>query len=325
MTRSWFRCTILAAAVFSALFIVSACGKKDAPSKLTIAVIPKGTTHSYWKSVHAGAINAGNDLGVTIKYDGPMQESDIAGQQALVEGFIADGVDGIVLAPTSDAALLRAVQDATAKKIPVVIIDSALKGEAGKDYVSYVSTNNKQGGVMAGDAMTRILNGNGKIVMLRYAEYSASTNEREAGFLESIHKTPGLTMLVDNRYAGATEAAAQTEAENLLDQLRQADGVFCSNESATLGMLHVLEQNNLTGKVHFVGFDATDREVDAMKKGEIEALVSQNPVNMGYLGVKTCVDHIQGKSVDPVIDSGVKLITPANLNDPEIQKFLAGG
>jgi ribose transport system substrate-binding protein len=248
----------------------------------------------------------------------------VAGQQNLFDGFVGDKVSGIVLAPLSDQALLRPVQSATDQKIPVVIIDSALKGEAGKDYVSYISTNNKQGGVMAGDEMTRILGGKGKLVMLRYAEFSASTNEREAGFLESIHKSPGFTMLVENRYGGATEAEAQKEAENLLDQLRLADGIFCPNESVTLGMLHVLEQNNLAGKVHFVGFDATDRELEGLKKGEIDALISQNPVNMGYLGVKTVVAHIQGKSVDPVIDSGVKLINSDNLKTPEVQKFLSG-
>jgi ribose transport system substrate-binding protein len=291
---------------------------------LTIAVIPKGTTHAFWKSVETGAKRAGAEFGAAIVFKGPLREDDTAGQIGLVGQFTADGVNGIVLAPLSDAALLQSVQSATEKMIPVVIIDSALKGEVGKDYISYVSTNNKLGGQMAGDELARIMNGSGKVVLLRYAEFSASTNEREAGFLEAIKTYPGISLLVDNRYAGATEGEAQKEAENLLDQLRQADGVFCPNESSTLGMLKVLQQNNLTGKVKFVGFDSSAREVDALKGGQIDALVAQNPSGMGYEGVKAIVLHLQGKSVEHIIDSGVKLITRENLSDPAVSKLLAG-
>lgn len=318
---------LMAMAALALVSLVGHCRAADPPAgpKLTIVVIPKGTTHAYWKSVEAGARAAGAELGVDIVFKGPLKEDDVTGQIGLVDGFIADKVGGIVLAPLSDTALLKPVQSATARNIPVVVIDSALKGEIGKDYVSYVSTNNKQGGTMAGDEMNRILGGKGKLVLLRYAQFSASTNEREAGFMDVIHKNAGFTMLVENRFAGATESEAMTASENLLDQLRLADGIFCPNESSTLGMLHVLEQNNLAGKVHFVGFDSSDREVAALKKGEIDALVSQNPVRMGYLGVTACVDKLRGKPVEKVIDSGVKLITRENLNTPDVQKLLSGG
>jgi ribose transport system substrate-binding protein len=290
----------------------------------TIAVIPKGTTHSYWKSVEAGAKAAGQDLNVQIQYKGPLQEDDAAGQIALVQEFISDKVSGIVLAPLNDTALLGAVQSATAAKIPVVIIDSGLKGEVGKDYVTYVGTNNTLGGKMAGDQMAKILGGNGKLVLLRYVEGSASTSQREQGFLDAVHERPGLSMLVDNRYGGASVSEAQSMSLNLLDQLRQADGVFCPNESSSIGMLHALEQNNLAGKIHFVGFDATPPLVDALKKGEIDALVSQDPMKMGRLGVQACVDDLNGKPQPPVIDSGVQLITRDNLSDPAVQKLLSG-
>jgi ribose transport system substrate-binding protein len=92
-----------------------------------------------------------------------------------------------------------------------------------------------------------------------------------------------------------------------------------------MGMLKALQENNLTGKVTFVGFDATGPEVDALKAGQIKALVSQNPFRMGYLGVQTCVAAIRGQKVDLQIDSGVQLVTPDNVNTPEMIKFLAGG
>jgi ribose transport system substrate-binding protein len=108
----------------------------------------------------------------------------------------------------------------------------------------------------------------------------------------------------------------------LIDQLKQADGVFCPNESTTIGMLGALKDNGLVGKIKFVGFDATPALVDALKAGQIQALVAQDPTRMGYLGVKTCVAAIKGEKVDPLVDTGVRLITPESLTDPEIRKFL---
>lgn len=314
-------------ALMFAAFILSALWGCDnrAPSgggQLRIAVIPKGTSHVFWKSVEAGAKKAGSELGVEVIWKGPLKEDDRAEQIKVVEQFVADGVSGIVLAPLDFEALGRPVTSAMERKIPVVIFDSALKGEAGKDFVSFVATNNKKGGQMAGEQLAKLLGGKGKVVMLRYSVGSASTDERESGFLEIMKANPGIQILVDNRYGGATVASAKDEAMKLVDQLKQADGVFCPNESSTLGMLGALKDNSLAGKVNFVGFDATPALVDALKAGEIKALVAQDPTRMGYLGVKTAVAQIKGEKVEPMVDTGVRLVTPESLTDPEVKKFL---
>jgi ribose transport system substrate-binding protein len=158
--------------------------------------------------------------------------------------------------------------------------------------------------------------------MLRYMEGSASTTERETGFLDVIKKHPDIQMLVENRYGGATASEAQTTALNLIDQIREADGIFCSNESLTFGMLLALRQNNLIGKAKFVGFDTSPPLIEALKKGEIQALVAQNPTKMGYEAVKTMVATMHGEKVPENVDSGVALITPENVNTPEIQDLL---
>lgn len=292
---------------------------------LTIAVIPKGTTHVFWKSVEAGARAAGKELGVNIVWKGPVKENDRAQQIAIVEQFAAEKVDGIVLAPLDDTALQRPVASATSKSIPVVIIDSALKGEAGKDFVSLVATDNRKGGSMGGEQLASVLGGKGDIVLLRYQVGSASTDEREAGFMDAIGRNPELKILVDNRYAGATAGEAKNAAMNLLDKLREAEGIFCPNESSTFGMLLALRQSNLAGKVRFVGFDTSPPLVDALRSKEIDALVAQDPTRMGYMGVKTCVARIRGEKTEIRVDTGVKLITRENLNDPEIKKLLGIG
>ena len=299
-------------------------GAESKPSSgaVKIAVIPKGTTHMHWKSVEAGARKAGQEFGAEILWKGPLKESDRAQQIAIVEQFVSEGVKGIVLAPLDDTALRRPVEAANAKGIPVVIIDSGLKGEAGKDFVSYVGTNNRLGGKMAGEELVRLLGGKGKVFLLRYQEGSASTIEREEGFLEELKKSPDIHLLTENRYGGATASEAQTTAVNMLDLIREADGIFCSNESLTFGMLLALRQNNLVGKAKFVGFDASAPLVEALKKGELQAIVAQNPTKMGYEAVKTIITHLRGEKVPMSVDSGAALITQENLSTPEIQELL---
>lgn len=290
--------------------------------QLRIAVIPKGTTHVFWKSVEAGAQAAGKELGVEIIWKGPVKENDRALQISIMEQFVNEGVSGIVLAPLDFDALARPVATAREKRIPVVIFDSALRGEPGKDFVSFVATNNKKGGSIGGEHLAKLLGGKGKVVLLRNMVGSASTMEREEGFLETIAKSKDIQVIVSNRYAGPTAGEAKTASMNLVDKLREADGIFCSNESATLGMLLALRQNNLTGKVKFVGFDTSPALVEALEKGEIKALVAQNPTRMGYEGVKIVVAHIKGAKVLPTVDTGVELITSANLNEPSIKALL---
>jgi len=288
-------------------------GSAAKSSNIRIAVIPKGTTHEFWKSVEAGAKKAGDDLKVEIIWKGPLKEDEKNQQIALVEQFVSDGVSGICLAPLDDTALLAPVRSASNKRIPVVIYDSALKGEVGKDFVSFVATNNRLGGRMAGEEMVKSLGPNKKVVLLRYKEGSASTMEREAGFLEAIAKDPQITVIEQNRYAGATMGEAQTAAMNMIDKLREAGGIFCPNESSTMGMLLALRQNGLAKKVLFIGFDASPPLLEAVRNEEIHGLIAQDPTGMGYKAVETIVKSLKGEKVPDYIDTGCKLITKVTL------------
>jgi ribose transport system substrate-binding protein len=300
----------------------SSSSSSSSSSGIEIAVIPKGTTHVFWKSVEAGANQAGKELGVKIIWKGPLKENDRAQQISIVEQFVSDKVSGIVLAPLDDTALVKPVREAAAQKIPVVIFDSSLKAQAGKDFVSFVATDNEKGGQMGGQELTRLLGGKGKVVLLRYEEGSASTMEREKGFMDVMKQNPQIQIIVENRYAGATVDEAQTAAMNMLDQLKQADGIFCPNESSTLGMLLALRQAGLAGKTKFVGFDAAPKLIDALKANELQALIAQNPTKMGYESVKAAVAAIRKQPVEQRIDTGVQLITGENLNTPAIQQLL---
>jgi ribose transport system substrate-binding protein len=310
------------------LLSAAACnrGSRDgAPGRLTIAVIPKGTSHVFWQSIHAGAARAAAELGVTIIWRGPLREDDRDSQVSEVEGFVTRGVSGIVLAPLDEAALAPPVADATRSGIPVVIIDSGLKG---RDHVSFVATDNRVAGRLAGEHLATLLRGKGRAVLLRYAEGSESTIQREEGFLEAVKAHGGIRMVSANQFGGADIEGAYKKSEALLSGLKRpdgsldVDGIFTPNESTTLAMMRVLIDNGWAGKVRFVGFDAIDTLVKGMRDGHIDALVVQDPVNMGYLGVKTIVSHIRGGKVDPRIDTGAKLVAREHMNDPDVQELL---
>ncbi|HVE35209.1 MAG TPA: substrate-binding domain-containing protein [Gemmatimonadaceae bacterium] len=302
-------------------------GRADGGKGLSIAVIPKGTSHEFWKSIHAGAIQAAQELAaqgvrVNLIWKGPLREDDREQQIDVVEGFLSQGVQGIVLAPLDRQALVRPVEEAKRAGVPTVIIDSGLESDS---IVSFVATDNHKGGVLAADRLGSLLAGKGKVMVLRYAEGSASTTEREAGFLEEIKaKYPGIVIVSSDQYAGATRETAKRASENLLNRFGgDLQGVFTPNESSTIGMLLALQDIGKAGTVRFVGFDASQSLIDAMRAGHIDGLAVQNPMRMGYLGVKTIVDRLQGKPVERRIDTGVTLVTPTNLDSAAVKDLVS--
>ncbi|HEX7452511.1 MAG TPA: substrate-binding domain-containing protein [Polyangiaceae bacterium] len=295
----------------------------DKPAAIRIAVIPKGTTHEFWKAVHAGAVKASREVKVDIVWKGPLKEDDLKSQVDLVQSFTAQGVSGIVLAPLNDTALAAPVKAAGDAQIPVVIFDSDLKD---KSYVSFVATDNHAAGALAGERMGKLLGGKGNVLVLRYLEGSASTTNREEGFLEGIAKFPGIKVVSDNRYGGATTESAHAASENLLLAKNAAkgtiNGIFTPNESTTFGMLLALQKADLAGKVRFIGFDSSEKLVTGVRAGQIDALVLQDPLKMGYLAVKAIAAHLQKQPVEARIDTGATLVDKDNLQTPAIAELV---
>jgi ribose transport system substrate-binding protein len=294
--------------------------------KFTIAVIPKGTTHEFWKSIHAGADKAASDYraqgtNVELIWKGPLREDEREAQIQVVEGFISQGINGIVLAPLDDRALTRPVEEAKRAGIPTVIIDSALQSD---QIVSFVATDNLKGGTLAADRLGSLLNNKGKVLMLRYQEGSASTEQREAGFMQEMKaKYPGIVVVSSNQFAGPTRDTAKAASENLLNRFgNDIQGVFTPNESSTTGMLLALQDLKLAGKIFFVGFDSSPIFIEAMRNKQMQGTVLQSPFNMGFLGVRTMVESLLGNTVEKRIDTGVALATPDNLDDPKIKELL---
>jgi ribose transport system substrate-binding protein len=314
MKTSWLKML----ALFAGCAVLAA-----AADSYTIAVIPKGTTHEFWKSIHAGAEKARQELAaaginVTVIWKGPLKEDDREQQVQVVENFIGRHVDGIVLAPLDSKALVAPVETAVRGKIPVVIIDSGL---ASGNYASFVATDNREGGRIAARNLGRLLGGKGNVIMLRVQVGSNSTEEREEGFLEIMRKDyPAIRLLSTDQHAGATRDSAKQVSENLLNRYgRQVNGIFAANESSAAGMLLAIRDAGLGhGKVTFVAFDSGETLNAGLQAGDIAGFVVQNPLNMGYLGVKTIIAVLRGEKVPARIDTGVGFVTKENFDDPAL-------
>src|SRR5437899_369800 len=315
--------------LFAALALIagtSNCNRSSSGNKLlTIAVVPQGSTHEFWKSIHAGAVKATQDLkqeGVEINliWKGPLREDDREQQIQVVEGFVSQGVNGIVLAPFDKDALVRPVQEAKQSGIPTVVVDSPLNSN---DPIAVVATNNFHGGEMAAEHLAQLLNGKGKVMLLRYQEGVASTDARERGFIEKMKSFPGIQVISSDQDAGATRDTAKTAAENMLNRYGDdIQGIFTPNESSTLGTLLALEDLHRSGQIRFVGFDTSDALLDALRAKKLNGIVVQNPFRMGELGVKTIVNAIQKKNYENRVDTGETLITLENLDAPESQTLV---
>jgi ribose transport system substrate-binding protein len=323
------RRTIITLLIVLGALAAFSCSRPTGPEgkkKLTIAVIPKGTTHEFWNSIHAGSVKAARELSsqgseVEIIWKGPLREDDREQQIQVVEGFIAQGVNGIVLAPLDNRALVRPVEEAKRAGVPTVIIDSGLESNS---IASFVATDNRKGGMLAAERMGELLGGKGKVLMLRYQEGSASTQDREDGFVTRLkEKYPNIELVSSNQYAGPTRDTAKRASESLLNQFgNDVQGIFTPNESSTSGMLLALQDIGKAGKVIFVGFDTSKAFIEAMNAKQLHGIVVQNPFSMGYLGVRTMVEHLKGQGVEKRIDTGVTIVTLDNLNTPEVQALL---
>jgi ribose transport system substrate-binding protein len=311
----------------AALVLALATPLAAAPGGYEVAVVPMGSSHAFWKAIHAGADKAGAELtaaGTPVKviWKGPFREDDRDQQVEVVENFVGRQVSGIVLAPIDSRALVRPVEEAVAAGIPVVIVNSPLRSRAPS---SLILTDNREGGRLGAHRLGQLLHGRGRAILLRSQPGADAAEQREAGFLEGMRaEFPGIELVSTDQYAGPTRDTARRTAENLLNRFgARLDGVFAANESSACGMLLALRDAGLAGgRVKFVGFDSGDTLVEGLRAGDIQGLVVQDPFAMGYLGVKSVVSVLRGGRVPALVRTRVTLVTLDNLGDPAIVALL---
>jgi ribose transport system substrate-binding protein len=332
-------------AIAAVCLALAGCASGDSRSaaKYRIAVIPKGLTHEFWQSIHRGAERAGADLTaqgipVEILWDGPSKENDAAEQIHLIEQKANMGIQGLVLAPQHSKQMVAPVEEVHTR-IPVVIIDSGLDPAALKRdpnlIVKYIATNNYNGGWLAAERLLDLLAREGKkapkLILFRYQPGSESTERREQGFIDCVEDRiarakPGEApqWLDKDTYALATVESAEKNATVLLSRLKDKhpDGLFTVNESSTAGVLNALHSLELEARPRFFGFDSSRQLLQALRSGEMDGLIVQDPYRMGYLGVWTMVQHLEGKDVSgggKDYSTGEHVLTKDNMDTEEMK------
>ncbi len=307
--------------------LLTGCGQSTEPvtqepedQKPVIAVIPKGTAHIFWQAVHAGAVTAGKEFGAEIQWQGPQTETMKEQQVSIVSDFLVKQVDGMVLAPQDQDALVPVAERVAQQNIPLVIFDSGINTD---QYLSFVATDNYQGGVLAAKHMGKLLEGKGTVIITKVDPGSDSTIKREQGFEETLAKEFPDVKIVGSAYGYSDREKSRAATDDLLVANPDVDGLFGPNESSTFGVLLALQARDLVGKKTFVGFDSSDELVEALGKGYIDVLILQNPFKMGYEGVKAIIRHLNGEEVPRRIDTGVYAVTPENMDEPEYKQLLS--
>jgi len=301
-------------ALAAPLLLVSACNRAR---KKRIGVVPKGRSHMFWQSVHAGAVKASREAGVEIEWNGPATETDFNGQLQIVEAMINKRLDAIALAPIDKKAMVSVVERASRSGIPVVIFDSAIDTDS---FVTQVATDNYKAGQVAAERIGAILNGKGRIVIVATQAGAASTMAREQGFEDAVKKNYAGIEIVDKRYGDSEVARSLRVAENMLTAHPDITGMFASNESSTVGAAQALKARQ--SKVKLVGFDAGPTLEADLRAGVIDSLVVQHPFRMGYDSVMSAVRHLKGETVEKIQNLEPRLVTKADLDNPEVQAQL---
>ena len=309
---------VLVALCLAVLALASiACRQQN--DRKRIGVVPKAVAHVFWQTVHAGAVAAGREADIEIEWIGPPQETDFSRQIEIVDSMINGRMDGIVLAPTEATALVRSVERAAQQGIPLTIFDSGVNTE---DYVSYVSTNNYQAGVLGARKLAELIGNKGKIVMVKMVPGSSSTMEREKGFEDTLAKEFPEIEIADARYCMSDRAKALEVSENMLTAHSDLDAMFASAEPATVGAAKAVRGRQLGDKVLLVGFDFSDTIEQDLKDGVTDALVVQDPFQIGYTAVKTITQALNGETPEKRIETPIHVLTADDLARPEIDELL---
>lgn len=296
-----------------------AIGCSQQSERRLIGVVSKGQAHKFWQSIHAGVVAAGEEFDVEVLWNGPTLDTDYSRQIQIVDSMIARGVEGLAIAPVEKTALVLPIERAVKAGIPVTIYDSGLDSDV---YMTYVATNNYKAGQMAGRKLAELIGGEGEVVMVMHMPGSAASMDREKAFEDVIKEEFPEIKIVGKQYGMGDRAKVLAASENLLTANPNVDGLFASAEACSVGASRALKARGLAGKVKFVAFDASDELIEDLEQATIDALIAQDPFRIGYEAVKSLAQKLNGETPPRDIDLSARLITPLDLDDPEVKQLL---
>jgi ribose transport system substrate-binding protein len=319
MTRGGRTVGMLALATALGVAAIGWASTEAAAQDKTLAWIPKATNSTFWLAVKRGAEKAGEELGYEILYVGVQEQTNIAGQVNLVNDMVVRKVDGILIAATDAKALAPAVEKAIDSGVPVITLDSGVDSDA---PYAYIATDNIGAAKMAAETLAKLIDGKGKIGDIGITAGSQTGREREDGFLEGMKGFPDVAVL-PVQYSGCDPAKSLNVATDMFTGNQDIAGYFGACDGGGTGAGQLVKQKGLKGKVRVVSFDTSPEELQLFKDGYIDALIVQDPFQMGYRGVHAMDKVLKGEKVEPrVVEIPAQVVTMENFNEPAIQELL---
>jgi len=293
-------------------------GEPAAEQPLDVVLIQGVAGDEFYITMDCGAQAAAEELGVNYSVQGP-NEFDPTEQIPIVEAVVARQPDAILIAPTERTALIAPLQAAQDAGITVVLVDTIVDDE--NIGVSRIATDNVEGGRVAGEALVELIGGEGSVFVNTTQPGVSTVEERQQGFEEVIAEEPGIEYLgAEFNNDDATRAAQITSA--VLAANPDLAGIFATNLFSAEGAATALRDAEAQEQVQIVGFDASPGQVGQLEEGLVQALVAQNPREIGRLGVETAVASIRGEDFEAQITTPLTVVNQDNLEDPEVRDTL---
>jgi ribose transport system substrate-binding protein len=290
-----------------------------------IAVIIKATDSDFWQYLVVGAKNYAHDHpGVSVTVYGAPSETDIEQQVSILENVVTRHPDGILIAPSSSDAPADAIAQAMKEGIPVVTADNRVRGVT---VSAHLATDNLKAGGLAADKLVELLKASGqplkgKIGMLSAEAGVEVLTQRDKGFKDRLAEVAPDLKVLPVRYIDNDIQKAMSSATDVISANPDIVGFFADNNHSADGTSLAVRSSGKEDKLVVIGFDSDPQEVDALRAGTLSALVVQDPYSEGYMGVDYVMQAIAGKKLPAYTDTGVALITKANMDDPKMKGLL---
>ncbi|GAA4887537.1 sugar ABC transporter substrate-binding protein [Saccharopolyspora cebuensis] len=297
-------------------------GDVEAGGPVKIVVVPKAIGFDFWEQVRVGAECAGSKVpNVQIHWDGVSSESDVSGQQSLLQDMLAQGgVQGLVYAATDAKALSQITRTAQGQGTTVVNMDSGTEPQP--PDVPVYATNNVAAAQMGTQLLADQLGGRGKVAFIEFQPGTSTNETRAEGFRRGLAANPGLELVAEQSSESDYNTALQV-TQDILTANPDLNGIYAANEPSVLGAAEAVRQAGKAGQVKIIGWDTSEGQIQSLREGVITGLIAQNPFKMGYFAVTAAIGEITGDPAPPPpTDTGSMLITKENLDTAEVQKLL---
>ena len=277
-----------------------------------IALVLKTLNSPFFNDMQRGAQAAATRLGVNLVVQAADREVDVDRQMQILENLIQTGVQAIALTPSGSRELVPAVVKANKANIPVVIIDTRLDTaaaeEAGAKIVSFIGSDNYQGGRVAASFVVEATKGKARVAVLEGIPGHETGDSRMRGFKDGIKDSPGI-QIVASQTANWERDQGFNVLQNMLQAHPEVDTVFACNDMMALGAVEAIRAAGKTGSIKVVGFDAVDDARKAITEGTMVASVAQFPEEMGRVAVENAVHALRGEPLTADVSVRIELVT----------------